>query len=108
MTRTISLPTAKALTNPGLIRLDAYQRRFSAAERNAIELAAAHDPAATTQAKADAAEVRAIIRLLFTSEVIDVSDSATTAAVNRLQALGLIASGRPATINAFVAAVDRP
>lgn len=108
MARSISPAPSKTLINPALIRIDAYQRRFTAAERTALELAAAHDPAASTQAKADAAEVRAIIRLLFSSEVIDVQDGSTTGAVSRLQTLGVLEPGRPAIINGFVAPQDRP
>jgi hypothetical protein len=91
-----------------IIRLDAFMRRFTAAERTALELAGAHDPAASTGAKADAAEARAIARLLFTYPTVDTADGSVSVALTRLQVLGVLASGRPETIGAAPAFEDRP
>lgn len=105
MSRTVS--NARSVAASAITRA-AFIRRFSAEERAAIALAGAHNPSGTTGEKEDAAEVRAIAELLFGDITQNVADSATIAAVNALQTLGVLAGGRPATILAAVAEADRP
>jgi hypothetical protein len=90
------------------IKLSAFLRRFTSDERRAWFLAGAHDPAASLGARTDAAECRALYDFLTAESSLVLADSATQTAVNRLQTLGVLASGRPATILGAVAFEDRP
>jgi hypothetical protein len=79
---------------PRLVTKLAFRNRYTANEKAAIELVAAHNPAATTQQQQLAAALRASLADQRDARFIDLDRADTRGGVLQLEALGLLASGR--------------
>jgi len=76
----------------------AFRRRFTPAERAAIEWAAVDRPEQTDAQRLLAAALRATLADQAAATYIDLADADTVAGVQTLEALGLLATGRAAEI----------
>jgi hypothetical protein len=76
----------------------AFLARFTAAEQRNIQLAAAHDPAASLSVRQAAADLRALLLQIQTAQFVDLNDAATRAGVAAMEAAGLVSGGRSTTI----------
>lgn len=76
----------------------AFRRRFTKAERAAIEWAAVDRAEATIAQRMQAAALRADLKDQDSAQYIDLDDGDTVAGVQALEAGGLIAAGRAAEI----------
>lgn len=76
----------------------AFRNRFTQAEKVAIELTAADNPAAALQQRQFAATLRAQLADQRDAQFIDLGRADTRAGVQQLEALGLLAAGRAAVI----------
>ena len=75
-----------------------FLARFTATEQRNIQLAAAHDPAASLGTQQAAAGLRALLLQIQTAQFIDLNDATTRAGVASMEAAGLLVGGRSATI----------
>ena len=76
----------------------AFRNRFTQAEKVAIELTAADNPAASAQTRQFAAALRAQLADQRDAQFIDLGRTDTRAGVHQLEALGLLGVGRSAVI----------
>lgn len=72
----------------------AYRSRFTDTERPMVELAAAHNPGASDEAKFAAATLRSALRDAASAKFIDLDDERTRNGVRMLETAGIIAAGR--------------
>jgi hypothetical protein len=72
----------------------AFRNRFTLAEKVALEIASLDNPAATMAEREQAAALRVNLADTATASYIDLSDAATRAGVQQLEASGLLAEGR--------------
>lgn len=72
----------------------AFRRRFTPAERAALEWAAVDKPEQGTQQRMGAAALRSSLKDQAQASYIDLDDPDTIAGVQGLEALGLLAEGR--------------
>ena len=84
-------------TSARITRL-AFRNRFTQAEKVALELAALDNPSATMAQRQQAAALRAHLKDLDAATFVDLNRPETVTAVQSLEAGGLLASGRAATI----------
>ena len=82
---------------PRITRL-AFRNRFTQAEKVALELAALDNPSADRPQRQQAAALRAHLKDLDVATFVDLNRPETVTAVQTLEAGGLLASGRAATI----------
>ena len=83
--------------SPRITRL-AFRNRFTTAEKVALELAALDNPSATMAQRQQAAALRAHMKDLDAATFVDLNRPETVTAVQALEAGGLLAPGRAATI----------
>lgn len=76
----------------------AFRNRFTQAEKVTIEMAQLDNPAATMQARAQAAALRASQQDIVCATYIDLGRADTRAGVQQLESAGLLAAGRAAQI----------
>ncbi len=76
----------------------AFRKRFTQAEKVALELAALDDPSATPAQRAQAAALRAYLKDVDAAQFIDLADVHVKEGVQTLEAAGLLAAGRAAEI----------
>mgnify|MGYP003399155670 FL=1 len=76
----------------------AFRKRFTQAEKVALELAALDDPAAAPAQRAQAAAMRAYLKDVDAAAFINLADPDTAAGVQTLEAAGLLPEGRAAQI----------
>lgn len=94
----VEAPSAEpAPPSPRITRL-AFRNRFTQAEKVALELAALDNPSATMAQRQQAAALRAHLKDLDSATFVDLNRPETVTAVQSLEAGGLLASGRAATI----------
>lgn len=87
----------------------AFRNRFNQSEKVAIELAALDDPTAPMPQRQAAAALRANQADVAASTFIDLARPDTRTAVQQLEALGLLSSGRAAEIlDAPIQSSERP
>ena len=96
-------------TSARITRL-AFRNRFTQAEKVALELAALDNPSATMAQRQQAAALRAHLKDLDAATFVDLNRPETVTAVQALEAGGLLASGRAATILdvASITETERP
>ena len=96
-------------TSARITRL-AFRNRFTQAEKVALELAALDNPSATMAQRQQAAALRAHLKDLDVATFVDLNRPETVTAVQTLEAGGLLASGRAATILdvASITETERP
>lgn len=82
------------VSEPRRITNLAFRNRFTTAEKIALELAAADDPAAPLNERQMAAALRANMKDADAAKFIDLDRADTRAGVLQLEQLGLIAEGR--------------
>ena len=91
-------PSAEpAPPSPRITRL-AFRNRFTTAEKVALELAALDNPSAPMAQRQQAAALRAHLKDLDSATFVDLNHPEAVTAVQSLEAGGLIAPGRAATI----------
>lgn len=102
-------PSAPAPPSARITRL-AFRNRFTQAEKVALELAALDNPSATMPQRQQAAALRAHLKDLDAATFVDLNRPETVTAVQALEAGGLLASGRAATILdvASITEMERP
>jgi hypothetical protein len=83
---------------PRYIRKYAFRSRFTATEKEDLELAAAHNPADTIAAKRQAARIRLWMEDIRSADYIDLDDTRIINGVNAMETNGIIGSGRAAII----------
>lgn len=76
----------------------AFRNRYTTAEKVALEIAALDDPAAPMAQRQQAAALRAHLKDLDAANWVDLTRPETIAAVQSLEAAGLLATGRAAQI----------
>lgn len=87
----------------------AFRNRFTQAEKVALEIASLDNPAATMQARAQAAAIRVNQADVLSASFIDLSRADTRAGVLALEAGGLLAPGRALEIlDGEIADKERP
>lgn len=92
---TANVPLAQAAPDLGsIVTVLAFRRRFTAAERQAVELASLDDPSADMGARAQAAAIRTSQKDIEASEYIDLRLSEVVDGVRALEIAGLLAKGR--------------
>ena len=91
------VPSAPAPPSARITRL-AFRNRFTQAEKIALELAALDNPSATMAQRQQAAALRAHLKDLDSATFVDLNHPEAVTAVQSLEAGGLLASGRAATI----------
>lgn len=91
-------PAQESYTGSWLITPFAFRARFTHEEKVAVEIAALDDPAAPMQSRAQAAALRASQADLAAATYIDLQRPDVRAAVQQLEAAGLIGAGRAAVI----------
>ena len=84
-------------TDARITRL-AFRNRFTQAEKVALELAALDNPSATTPQRQQSAALRAHLKDLDAASWVDLTRPETAAALQMLEASGLIDEGRAAVI----------
>lgn len=84
-------------TDPRITRL-AFRNRFTTAEKVALELAALDNPSATMAQRQQSAALRAHLKDLDAASWVDLTRPETVAALQMLEASGLIDEGRAAAI----------
>ena len=84
-------------TSTRITRL-AFRNRFTTAEKVALELAALDNPTAPAAARQQAAALRAHLKDLDAASWVDLTRPETAAALQMLEASGLIDEGRAAVI----------
>ena len=82
---------------PRITRL-AFRNRFTQAEKVALELAALDNPSATMPQRQQSAALRAHMKDLDAASWVDLTRPETVAALQMLEASGLIGEGRAAAI----------
>lgn len=104
----------EALANPAAPALRhitklAFRNRFTQAEKVAIELAAADNPAASAEARQQAAGLRSALADLSAADYIDLDRADTRAQAQGLEAGGLLGAGRALEIlDAEIQPAERP
>ena len=76
----------------------AFRKRFTQAEKVALEMAALDDPSATPAQRAQVAAMRAYLKDVDAATFIDLADAYVSAGVQTLEAAGLLAAGRAGEI----------
>ncbi len=94
---TAPMPDSPPAQDTRITRL-AFRKRFTQAEKVALEIAALDDPSATPAQRAQAAAMRAYLKDVDAAQYIDLSDAHVEAGVQTLEAAGLLESGRAAAI----------
>lgn len=96
-------PASRIITNL------AFDLRFTAAERVAIEMASLDDPAAPQEARMQSAYIRVALQRANKASYTDLDDPVTRAAVQQFEQYGMIDAGRAIEIlDAPVADRERP
>mgnify|MGYP001371903855 CR=1 FL=1 len=90
-------PQHPAIVDTRITRL-AFRNRFTQAEKVALELAALDNPAAPTAQRQQSAALRAHLKDLDAASWVDLTRPETVAALQMLEAGGLIDEGRAAAI----------
>lgn len=105
---TAPVPESPPAQDTRITRL-AFRKRFTQAEKVALEIAALDDPSATPAQRAQAAALRAYLKDVDAATFIDLADAHVAAGVQTLEAAGLLTAGRAGEIiNAPVAAEELP
>ncbi len=105
---TAPMPESPPAQDTRITRL-AFRKRFTQAEKVALEIAALDDPSATPAQRARAAALRAYLKDVDAATFIDLSDAHVKEGVQTLEAAGLLAAGRAAEIiNAPVTPEELP
>lgn len=105
----ITLAPPTATMPPRAITYWAFRKRFTHAERVALELAALDDPAATADQRKQAAGVRVYLADAAAADWIDLDDDDSRHSVTALESMGLLAPGRAQDIiDTPVTAAERP
>lgn len=87
----------------------AFRNRFTQAELVALEIASLDNPAATMQARQQAASLRVMLANLQAASWIDLQRPDTRTGVQQLEAAGLLGAGRALEIlDAPIADIERP
>lgn len=87
----------------------AFDLRFSADERVAVEMASLDDPTANLEVRQQAAYIRVALQRADKASWVDLDAEVTRSSVQQFEALGLIAIGRAAEIlDAEVQDSERP
>ena len=94
---TAPVPESQPAQDTRITRL-AFRKRFTQAEKVALEIAALDDPSATPAQRAQAAALRAYLKDVDAATFIDLADAHVAAGVQTLEAAGLLAAGRAAEI----------
>ncbi len=94
---TAPVPESPPAQDTRITRL-AFRKRFTQAEKVALEIAALDDPSATPAQRAQAAALRAYLKDVDAATFIDLADAHVAAGVQTLEAAGLLAAGRAAEI----------
>ena len=94
---TAPVPESPPAQDTRITRL-AFRKRFTQAEKVALEIAALDDPSATPAQRAQAAALRAYLKDVDAAQFIDLADAHVAAGVHTLEAAGLLAAGRTAEI----------
>ena len=94
---TAPVPESPPAQDTRITRL-AFRKRFTQAEKVALEIAAIDDPSATPAQRAQAAALRAYLKDVDAATFIDLADAHVAAGVQTLEAAGLLAAGRAAEI----------
>ena len=76
----------------------AFRKRFTQAEKVAIEIASLDNPADTMEQRSLSAALRAYQQDLVVAQYIDTTDTALIAGIQQLEAVGLIAADRGSEI----------
>ncbi|CAN7513438.1 hypothetical protein LJR129_003582 [Acidovorax sp. LjRoot129] len=87
-------PEAPAVAAPRIVSVLGFRRRFTPAEKAAIEWAAVDRPDQPDALRMQAAALRATLADQATAQFIDLEDPATVHGVQGLEALGILAAGR--------------
>ena len=96
-------PASRIITNL------AFDLRFTAAERVTIDLASTDDPAATAEARQQAAYIRVALQRANKASWVDLDAPVTRTSVQQFEVLGLVAEGRAEEIlDAPVQDSERP
>lgn len=105
---TAPVPESPPAQDTRITRL-AFRKRFTQAEKVALELAALDDPLATPAQRAQAAAMRAYLKDVDAAQFIDLADAHVAAGVQTLEAAGLLTAGRAdEIINAPVREDEKP
>lgn len=97
--RAAETPTYEPQASLGsIITRAAFRARFTQAEKVAIEMAGLDDPAASLEARSQAAAIRTYQKDVDAAEFIDLTAPATAGGVQALEAAGLLADGRAVEI----------
>ena len=105
---TAPVPESPPAQDTRITRL-AFRKRFTQAEKVALEIAALDDPSATPAQRAQAAALRAYLKDVDSAQFINLADAHAVAGVQTLEAAGLLEEGRAAEIlTAPVAPEERP
>ncbi len=105
---TAPMPESPPAQDTRITRL-AFRKRFTQAEKVALEIAALDDPSATPAQRARAAALRAYLKDVDAATFIDLSDAHVKEGVQTLEAAGLLAAGRAGDIiNAPVTPEELP
>lgn len=94
---TAPVPESPPAQDTRITRL-AFRKRFTQAEKVALEIAALDDPSATPAQRAQAAALRAYLKDVDAATFIDLADAHVKEGVQTLEAAGLLAAGRAAEI----------
>lgn len=86
------------LPPPRYITKYAFRSRFTATEKEDLELAAAHNPADTVANKRQAARIRLWMEDIRSADFIDLDDTRIINGVNAMETNGIIGTGRAAII----------
>ncbi|WP_287806138.1 hypothetical protein [Diaphorobacter sp.] len=102
-------PAHAHVAAPRMVSVLGFRRRFTPAEKAAIEWAAVDRADQPDAQRKQAAELRAMLADQAAATFIDLDDAATTGGVRKLEAMGLIGAGRAAQIlGAPVQLEERP
>lgn len=93
--RAAETPTYEPQASLGsIITRAAFRARFTQAEKVAIEMAGLDDPAASLEARSQAAAIRTYQKDVDSAEFIDLTAPAAAAGVQALEAIALLSVGR--------------
>lgn len=92
-----SPPVVIVIKETKITRL-AFRNRFTVSEKVMLDLASIDDPSAEMSARQQSAALRVYLTDLASASFVDLTDAATIAGVQMLEAIGLIAEGRSGEI----------
>jgi len=102
-------PEPQTVPSPRIVSVLGFRRRFTPAEKAAIEWAAVDRPDQPEAQRMQAAALRATLADQAAAQFIHLEDPATVAGVQGLEALGIIAPGRALEIlNATIQSEELP